>query len=63
MNNKIRIEENEGIDQTYFNVVSESESGEVAILAKCWDYFLAERIRDAVESYIAENSAISTDNG
>ena len=58
MKNKIYIEDNWSLSSVEYDIVSEYD-GEVSTIARCWDYVLAERIRDAVENYMKENYKVN----
>lgn len=59
MKNKIYIEDNWTLNSVEYDIVSEYD-GKVSTIASCWDYILAERIRDAVVNYMKENYKINT---
>lgn len=60
MKNKVYIEDNWTLSSVEYDIVSEYD-GEVSTIARCWDYVLAEHIRDAVLNYMKENYKINTE--
>ena len=60
MENKVFIEEVSGLDNVEYDIVTEGD-GETATLARCWDYLLAERIRDTVEGYMKGDYKITSE--
>lgn len=53
MKNTVFIQESDSLDSVEYDIVTEYE-GKSAVLARCWDYALAEHIRESVEKYMAE---------
>lgn len=53
INPRISIDEVETSNGTEFDIIYEGD-GDISTVAKCWDYILAEKIRDAVYDYMQE---------
>jgi len=51
---KVSIEEVNTSNGLEYDIVFEG-GGDVYTVAKCWDYLLAEQLRDAVSDYMKEN--------
>ena len=60
MKNRIYIQDVSTLDSVEYDIVSEYDGNETT-LARCWDYLLAERIRDTVENYMKENYKINSE--
>lgn len=59
MKNKVYIQNDVSTFESLgYDIVSEY-NGVVSTLARCWDYLLAEKIRDAVEDYMKSNYKVN----
>ena len=51
--NTIGIIEEVSFDETFYDIaVGQDDGSDPAIVARCWDFHLAKKIRDAVEEYM-----------
>ena len=52
-NPRISIDEVETSNGTEFDIIYEGD-GDISTIARCWDYLLAEKLKDAVSEYMQD---------
>ena len=62
MKNQVFIRESSTLGSIEYEITTNYKgSATETVLARCWDYLLAEKIRDAVENYMKENYKINSE--
>ena len=55
MGNEVYVETSSTGDSTGYDIVVGRDGKDLAVVARCWDVYLADKIRDAVEKYMESN--------
>ena len=62
MKNQVFIRESSTLGSVEYEITTNYKGSEVeTVLARCWDYLLAEKIRDAVEDYMKSNYKVNSE--
>ena len=61
MKNEVYIESSSTLSSVEYDIVVGHDGKDCAVVARCWDCLLADRIRDAVENYMKENYKINSE--